>query len=149
MFGMIPEVAQELAFLSQDHREIEKMLNKGAQDRTLIGFRKIYDQVQENLQTHFRYEEEALFPILGQRIGIEGGPIPVMLGEHRRIAEVNEKMGQSTLAGNLSEAEDAFLNLDTLLRSHIQKEDRVLFPLASRVMGTREMEEFRKRMKRV
>lgn len=37
------------------------------------------------LPLHFRIEEEALFPVLGRIIGIDRGPIPKTIAEHREL----------------------------------------------------------------
>ena len=86
---------------------------------------------------HHAKEEECLFPAL-EEAGIprEAGPIRVMLMEHaegrERIREMTEAL--AALHGGDRSAARAFAEnaraYGELLRSHIRKEDDVLFPMA-------------------
>ncbi|NNN17149.1 MAG: hypothetical protein HKL79_02130 [Thermoplasmata archaeon] len=98
---------------------------------------------------HGRKEEEGLFPILVRHIGSEGGPVGVMLEEHGLL-----RRHQKTIARNVPkletdlEAVEAWTAVsvatdavDRLLADHIEKEDRVLFPMARAVLTPAEMSE--------
>jgi len=91
---------------------------------------------------HHAKEEEKLFPALEQR-GIlrEGGPIGVMLAEHERGRAYVRAMAEA--AGRYSKGDKSAApvliqngrNYVELLRQHIAKEDRVLFPMADKVLS--------------
>ena len=92
---------------------------------------------------HHAKEEDLLFPVLEERgVPREGGPIGVMLEEHRiarglvarmatAVADLEAKGGDS--------ARDAFRDAARdylqLLTQHIYKEDNVLFEIGDQVMA--------------
>lgn len=90
---------------------------------------------------HHGKEEKHLFPRLEQRgIPREGGPIGVMLYEHeegrgfvRRMAELLEKPLSDE--GVRMQTADAMLGYVELLRSHIDKENNILFPMGDGVLS--------------
>lgn len=137
--------------LMADHRLIEKVLDAldarlaAAQpDAFPAGF------VGEALDflTHFAdgchhyCEEEALFPALSaQGIPVEGGPIGMMLHEHaigrKCIAGMRENL--SAASSGDAEAQQRLCRYASeyagLLRSHIWKEDNILFQMARRALS--------------
>lgn len=92
-------------------------------------------------QCHHGKEERCFFPCLVKRgVPAEGGPIQVMLREHeegRRLVGVIEDTlvrhedGRAALDDVLGACRDYV----DLLRTHIEKESQVLFPLGDAVMG--------------
>jgi hemerythrin-like domain-containing protein len=91
---------------------------------------------------HHAKEEEKLFPAMEKRgVPREGGPIGVMLAEHeqgrayvRAIAEAAARYskGDKSAASALIQNGRGYVEL---LRQHIAKEDRVLFPMADKVLS--------------
>jgi hemerythrin-like domain-containing protein len=89
---------------------------------------------------HFGLEEEALFPVLARHPQLAVGPLAVMEVEHREFR---------ALVGELAAALDAddprapavARAIGVLLRAHIDKEDRVLFPLAGHLLSAAELQE--------
>jgi hemerythrin-like domain-containing protein len=89
---------------------------------------------------HHAKEEEFLFPALRAAGPMSEGPVAQMLAEHdmgrKYVAEMGEaraSIGQGT-AVRLRFAKAA-RGYSELLRSHIRKENEVLFPLADRLIG--------------
>ena len=90
---------------------------------------------------HHAKEEDLLFPVLESRgVPNEGGPIGVMLHEHRlgrqyvgAMAAALERLGagDATARSDLVRAAHDYLDL---LRQHISKEDNVLFMMGDQVM---------------
>jgi len=89
---------------------------------------------------HHCKEEDRLFPVL-EKLGVprEGGPIGVMLEEHRQgrshVGAIAENLGPADAGDKeavqaVLEHGKAFLEL---LRRHIDKEDRILFGMADQV----------------
>jgi len=96
---------------------------------------------------HHGKEEKFLFPAI-EAAGIprEGGPIGVMLAEHeagrklvRRMRDISGKFpGESATArGEFAETAGQYIDL---LRSHIQKENTVLFPMADKALAKAEQD---------
>lgn len=90
---------------------------------------------------HHGKEEEMLFPAL-ERAGLprDGGPVGVMLHEHEigraliaRMAQGAEKWSAGD-AGGLAAFATAAAEHASLLRSHIEKENHILFPMAERFL---------------
>jgi hemerythrin-like domain-containing protein len=91
---------------------------------------------------HHAKEEDLLFPVLEARgIPNEGGPIGVMLEEHRLARAYTREMGEALAEQNeeAGGAQDRFLGAAdeylALLTSHIFKEDNVLFQMGDRVLS--------------
>lgn len=90
---------------------------------------------------HHHKEEELLFPAL-ERAGLprEGGPVGVMLHEHEIGRAMIARMAEAArgrAAGDpaaLTAFGVAAREHAALLRSHIQKENQILFPMAERFL---------------
>lgn len=91
------------------------------------------------LVVHFQREEKILFPVMERYVPREMGPIAIMLEEHVRIFEAIDKFrkdvnGLTSSGGPSEEAiSDMLYNARSLietLRSHIDKEENVLLPMA-------------------
>jgi hemerythrin-like domain-containing protein len=105
---------------------------------------------------HHGKEERHLFPALQER-GLPGGggPVAVMLHEHEqgraaartlRDALARFSSGEQSTAGDLA---DALLHYASYLRSHIFKENNVLFPMADQVLSDSDREELARAFERV
>jgi hemerythrin-like domain-containing protein len=87
-------------------------------------------------------EHKAVLVALENRgVPREGGPIGVMLAEHdigrRHIREISEALAK--LRGGDSKGEESIRKIvgeyREMLRSHIDKENNVLYPIADRLLG--------------
>lgn len=96
---------------------------------------------------HARKEEEFLFPALGAHLPVDAGPLATMIAEHELVREEQRvlALGGRRL-GSDGEALDALQGVvraeeraRTLLTSHIEKEDQVLFPMARSLLSEDEM----------
>ncbi len=91
---------------------------------------------------HNHKEEDYLFPIV-EALGIprNGGPLAVMLAEHRQSEEALATLvrsGRAYIAGDherLPELRVAFGGYAGLLKDHFWKENDILYPMARRMMG--------------
>lgn len=88
---------------------------------------------------HHSKEEKVLFPLLEERSPQAGGPVSVMLSEHKAGRAAVHAIAENLPAARESEAARAAVadNLALyaeLLRLHINKENVVLFPLAERTL---------------
>ncbi len=133
--------------LKNEHRGIERMMRILIAAAQRIGLgesvpREHLDGILEFLKVfvdrcHHGKEEAFLFPAL-EAAGVprEGGPIGVLLQEHERGRTLVSKL-ERTAARCGPEDRSASKDFDsiareyvTLLSQHIDKEERVLFPLA-------------------
>ncbi|MBI4297587.1 MAG: hemerythrin domain-containing protein [Chloroflexi bacterium] len=100
-----------------------------------IELRSTFGFFHEELELHFREEEQALFPALAQHIGWEG-PLRAMMEEHRsfwKAVDALEEASQDLI--HIQQATNIARHIVWLLRSHIQKEETMLLPLAEKLLG--------------
>lgn len=143
---------QATDILMSEHRVIERViqalenaasrLEKGKEVRPGF-FLEAADFIQNFADgCHHMKEEGVLFKAM-QESGVpsEGGPIGVMLYEHeqgRSFTRAMRAAAQRLEEGDTTAKQvivDNALGYATLLRQHIMKEDRILFPLAGRVLA--------------
>ena len=91
---------------------------------------------------HRHKEEDHLFPLLeAGGMPVEGGPLAVMLMEHRHSAEALATLtalARDYLAGQadvLPAMRETFAEYSGVLKDHFWKENDILFPMARRVLG--------------
>ncbi len=143
--------------LMEEHRVIERVLNalERATNRlsrgeevylrfftgTVVFIREFTDAC------HHKKEELVLFPALVENgLSKKSGPVAVMLAEHEEGRRLAQGMRQSTerfQAGEIRMREQLVQNTRdyiSLLRQHIPKEDKVLFPMADKVIPAEQQE---------
>lgn len=95
------------------------------------------------VDSHFRLEEKALFPVMAKYIG-RAGFIEAMLEEHRSFWSAVETLGKKIEEWNASNKKEAGLALSieqvashiaAFLKSHIEKEEGSFFPLVEKTVG--------------
>ena len=141
--------------LMDEHRGIEKMLTAMEQSlpRLEAGDGSVVPLFEQGVdflshfadQCHHHKEEKVLFPLLAKKgIPVEGGPVGVMLHEHeqgrgyiRGMKEAIERYrsGDASALRDLAAAAGGYI---ALLRTHIFKEDNVLFQMADRILSPEE-----------
>lgn len=87
------------------------------------------------LEAHFRFEEEEVLPLLATRLPIDTGPLAVVRDEHVTLLGL-----VSDLQGVDGDTLDARRRLQTLLRSHFEKEEELLLPFAHQALTPQERE---------
>lgn len=126
--------------LSAEHRIVERVLDRAdaaarAHDLPgLLGLLRFFD---EQMPKHRQKEEEVLFPALAEIPALRHGPVRAMLLEHeeeaRLLLALRRHLEEPTLdwepIGRLVDG------LGLLLRTHIEKEDQVLYALAEQVLA--------------
>jgi hemerythrin-like domain-containing protein len=88
------------------------------------------DFLENDVVSHFRLEEDLLFPELAAVPSIAGGPLRVMNAEHaafRDLLAAGKDARERREHGALA---TAATDLAALLRAHIAKENQVLFPMS-------------------
>lgn len=135
--------------LSEDHTTIEKVFAavevslakpEGPAPQFIAEVVEFLGEYVE--QCHNKKEEEHLFPLIQERgIPAEGGPLGVMLEEHKRQTAHMEKIRAhgAAFAGGDAEAlrpfTKAFQEYAALCKDHYWKENDILYPMAARVMS--------------
>ena len=107
-------------------------------------------------QCHHSKEEGHLFPAL-EEVGVsrEGGPVGVMLKEHQQGRDLVSKMktaarqyesGEKEAAQKFTQHANDYI---ALLDFHIDKENKVLFPMANNHLPDSKLEELRQEFDRI
>ncbi len=144
--------------LMEEHRVIERVLNalERAVNRLSRGeevylrfFTGTYVFIKAFTDgCHHKKEEVVLFPALVENgMSKDRGPVAVMLAEHEEGRQLAHGMRLATerfQAGDLRMRESLLQNAKAyirLLRQHITKEDKVLFPMADKVIPASQHEQ--------
>ena len=117
---------------------LEKAHSVDTQDMLdFIGFLKEFVD-----QCHHGKEEQYLFPaMIGAGIPDKGGPVGVLLSEHAQGRKLIRDM-EASIATEVDwiKLEQASREYASLLRTHIHKENRIMFPMAERVLTELQLE---------
>ena len=146
-----------LAELFRQHRDAEGMLAKlaaavGRVRREGVSGAGVLDdlgdlrrEIQGEVLSHFREEEQALFPVLGRHIDSASGPIAMLMEEHAifRQLELQFEEAVAALEAGLKDGWeekvcDAGEAIARMLPGHIEKEESVVFPMAEEMLGEEE-----------
>lgn len=94
-----------------------------------------FDKFLESMETHFRMEEEVLFPGFEEKTGNTQGPTQVMRMEHQQMRDLLNTMGESVQ----SKQRDDFLGesetLLMLMQQHNMKEEQILYPMTDQIFA--------------
>lgn len=105
-------------------------------------FRLLHDLFERHLTRHIRKEEEILFPALEMFLPRDLGPLAVLRGEHEDVRELYRRVhaaGVMRARGTcdtelLAKFQHYGAGMIRVLRDHIYKEDRILFPMVTRFL---------------
>jgi hemerythrin-like domain-containing protein len=124
-------------------REAERLRGGGEPDPDRVA--KMVEFTREFTDgCHHSKEEKVLFPTLQTQTPAAGGPVSVMLREHDQgrayIRAINEALPKAA-AGDAQATQavaDGLAGYAALLRTHIAKENQVLFPLAEQSLSVQD-----------
>jgi hemerythrin-like domain-containing protein/quercetin dioxygenase-like cupin family protein len=149
---LMKNIAPELKSLVEDHGELCEALERTNQNTELSSYRSTLELIGNELNHHFVFEETILFPKISNLLGgPDVGPIAMLIREHGKIrrlyaACVHELEAVSTdpyAEGNLKKQARQLTNI---LFQHIEKEDKFIFPMASRILSKEDLEEIDKEL---
>ena len=134
-------------------KKISSVSSGGLRNNLINQLNEITAFMDKDLETHFKKEEEALFPVLGNYIGIETGPIHVMLIEHKHSrelsAEFKAKINNYPAAGDFKSIIEIGGSFGRLLSEHIEKEESILFNMADTQLSKEEKQGIMEKMRSV
>ncbi|MDP1652299.1 MAG: hemerythrin domain-containing protein [Rhodocyclaceae bacterium] len=84
------------------------------------------------LETHFRTEEEVLFPAFEAATGMTMGPTRMMRFEHAQMRELLDQMGTALDKPDRDNFSGAAETLLIFMQQHNMKEENILYPMCDR-----------------
>lgn len=137
------------AFMGQDHDRLDQLYSGFRSEKTSnpAKAKELFSEFKRGLQRHIVWEEEFLFPRFESRTGSsDGGPIPVMRWEHRRIKGLLDRIHDQVATGKM-ETDDWERELANVLLVHNTKEESVLYPAIDQCLSEQEATELIEDMK--
>jgi len=149
---------EAIEVLMQEHRTIEQVLDalEGFAGEVVRARRTEKEELSRFVRflrefadgRHHAKEEGVLFEAMVEHgFPSRGGPIPVMLAEHEqgraliRVVAAHAQQDGPWSDEDLASLAEAAGQYAALLRVHIQKEDRILYPMAERHLPEEAQEE--------
>ncbi len=127
----------------QDHQRLDELFHRFRELRE-TDFRaasRLFAEFKAGLNRHIIWEEEILFPLFDTKIGhLPGSPTEVMRWEHQHLRRYLARIEQSLDQAN-SEADLEQIAFLSLLCSHNQKEEGILYPMIDKMLGDLERRE--------
>ena len=128
-------------YLQDDHARIDALL-ENVQELASEG---AFSEAQQHfagfvsgLARHIEVEENLLFPTFETLTGMTMGPTVVMRREHEELRRLWESVEETLAHGDADTFKDAIASLLGLLGAHNQKEERMLYPMTDRALGSDE-----------
>ncbi len=140
------------SYMKEEHRECDTIFASAEEAVALgewsVAEERFIDFSNETL-THFKREEDELFPAFEAQTGSTEGPTMVMRYEHEQVKGLIGKM-----AGALeSQDRDAYLSLAEsmmiLLQQHNMKEEQMLYAMCDRTLPQEVKESTLAKMKEI
>jgi len=145
---LMHEHQEGLAALDRLEEAAKQVAVDGLSPATREAMDEAISFINGEIRGHNEKEEEVLFPALGPYLPSPGGPVDVMLDEHRQLWTLNDRLVAAL--GNPSpdrtELAQTAMGIVTLLREHINKEDNVLYPMARQFLGEQGLAEVSRKM---
>ena len=79
------------------------------------------------LLAHMEREDRILFPSVAGLFGRAGGPLHVLRREHDQLSRLSAELPDAIRAREARRVHDIAEHLGTLMRDHLEKEERVVF----------------------
>jgi iron-sulfur cluster repair protein YtfE (RIC family) len=87
------------------------------------------------LETHFRTEEEVLFPAFESATGMTGGPTQMMRYEHVQMRDLLAQMEGGLASRDKAAFAGAAETLLIFMQQHNMKEENILYPMCDRSLA--------------
>lgn len=126
-------------YLQADHVRLDAIMEEVerlARTASFVEARASFGSFVAGLDWHIDVEEQVVFPAFEELTGTPRGPTTVMRMEH---VDIRERMQRATAALGTQSVDaigNALRELTTLLATHNMKEERMLYPMTDRALGT-------------
>ena len=109
----------------------------------------LFANFESGLRRHIAWEEEILFPAFEEQTGMKSiGPTVVMRLEHHEIKEFLDQIRQKLQYINIHTG-DVEESLMSVLKSHNDKEEEILYPWIDRSLGEEALTEMIVKMDKI
>lgn len=135
------EHREALAELAQLEEAALGLRGGGDTARHLATAARVQRVLSTAVRAHNEAEERALFPLLD-----DDPTVPVFVEEHRQLRALEEDLVAGLEAGDPPRVAGIALRVVDLLRSHIEREDHMLFPSARAALGADGLAEVARRL---
>jgi hemerythrin-like domain-containing protein len=139
-------------FMTNEHRACDTTFaaaEQAAANGDWEAAEKAFLEFSNETLTHFKREEEELFPTFEEQTGSTEGPTQVMRYEHEQVKGLIGKLAEALEAQD----KDAYLSLCEsmmiLLQQHNMKEEQMLYAMCERLLPPDLKEETLEKMKQV
>ncbi|MEA3456203.1 MAG: hemerythrin domain-containing protein [Campylobacterota bacterium] len=140
------------SYMKNEHRECDTLF-AGAEEAVALGEWEVGEErflaFANDTLTHFKKEEEELFPAFESQTGNSEGPTRVMIFEHEQVRGLIGKMAEALE----SKDRDAYLSLAEsmmiLLQQHNMKEEQMLYAMCDNILAPETKEETLAKMKEI
>lgn len=150
----LQELAGDHARILEKARALEASLSNASFE----WLEEVWRAFESEAENHHRKEELLLFPplsrffqrrieALGGGIRPHGGPVTVMLAEHKSMRYIMTDCAQALAERDREKLSARMKHLMELLRSHIFKEENMLYSVAKLHLTSSEKEEIAQRMR--
>lgn len=119
-----------LAEFSAYIKKISQNLSPEEKEKAIDGLKRAAIPLERYVDVQFKVEEDGLFPALGNYIGMETGPIHVMIIEHDNSRQLMENFKKALAAGDQKAIVSDGSSFAALLSEHVEKEDHILLAMA-------------------
>lgn len=134
----LEELSAEHKKILKQLEELEAAVKKPKIDKSKI--KEFLDFTKNFAEPHHQKEEKVLFPALEKKgIPKEGGPIGMMLLEHKTKRGYVKKLQKALVKDEEEEIKEYAQSIVSLLTDHIYKEENILYPCAKDVLTTNEL----------
>lgn len=94
----------------------------------------LLDSFRNELEGHFRTEEEVLFPAFEAATGMSGGPTQMMRHEHAQMRDLLGQMRDALDSRDGTAFAGAAETLLIFMQQHNMKEENILYPMCDRAL---------------
>lgn len=126
-------------YLKHDHRRLDALLDRvlaAIRESALGDASRHLAEFGNGLVRHIEIEERVLFPAFEAKTGMRHGPTSVMRIEHGDLRACIAELDDALLANARDRALEALDALLDALVPHNDKEERVLYPMIERALGS-------------
>jgi len=139
-------------YLRSEHRDCDEIFSdaeKAVIENNWEEAEKKFIEFSNETLSHFKREEEVLFPKFEELTRSTEGPTRVMIFEHDQVRGLFGKMAEAIESKNRDDYLSLSESMMILLQQHNMKEEQMLYAMCDRVIPTEDKEELISAMREI